>query len=121
MTAVLKNIDECLALLNEFEKQFPHGHVHGKFGTGRAHSETKVVVFHAEFEEERDRINNALSKCLPNVSLSGSVLISRACGILYDDILGDWRNWQPITAIQDPENVNQVLTRIEKALFWSRM
>jgi hypothetical protein len=42
----------------------------------------------------------------------GEVHISRACAVLYEDILGDWKQWQPITPIKYPENVNSVLERI---------
>ena len=121
MTAVLKDTDECLALLNEFEMRFPEGHVYGKFGSGRPDSGTKVVVFHAEDEADRDRIEKALSECLPHVNKDGSVLISRGCAVLYEGILGDWRQWTQITPIKHPEKVDELLARIRKTLFWAVM
>ena len=51
----------------------------------------KVVLFHAEDEVNRDRIEKALSECFPYVNKDGSVLISRGCAILYEGILGDWQ------------------------------
>ena len=121
MTAVVADIDQCLALLNEFEMRFPGGHVYGKFGSGRANSSTQVVVFHAENEVDRDNIRRALSECLPCVNKNGKVLISRACAVLYDGILGDWRQWLPITPVKNPDKVNEVLERIKKTLFWAIM
>jgi hypothetical protein len=41
--------------------------------------------------------------------------------VLYADILGDWRQWQPTTRIRNPEKVGELLERIRKTLFWSVM
>ncbi|OIN95919.1 MAG: hypothetical protein AUJ48_02345 [Deltaproteobacteria bacterium CG1_02_45_11] len=122
VTAVLHSIEECLSLLNEFEKRVPTGHVHGKLGSSRKDSKTRVVVFHTESESERDRVREALEICLPAVTDSaGEVTISRACAVLYDDILGNWRHWHPQTPIKHPENVVSVLERIKKTLYMSEM
>ncbi|MBW2609503.1 MAG: hypothetical protein JRC68_04060 [Deltaproteobacteria bacterium] len=121
ITAVVKGIDECLSLLNEFEKRFPSGHVFGKFGSGRPASERKVVVFHTEDEGERDRIKEALEACLPDVDRDGKILVSRACGVLYDDILGDWRKWQPVSPVISPESRGPLLERIKRLLYRSTM
>ena len=117
ITALLKEIGGCLSLLNEFEKKFHGGHVYGKFGSGRLDSETRVVVFHTEDEEERDRIQKALKKCLPEAEREGSIQISRACAVLYEGILGDWRQWQAEAPIKHPEKVGDLLERIKKTLF----
>jgi len=117
ITAVLNDIDECLAVLNEFEMRFPRGHVYGKFGSGRPNSSTKVVVFHTENEVERDRIRKALDECLPCVNKNGNILISRGCAILYEGILGDWRQWLPTSPIRNPEKAKDLLIRIKKILF----
>ena len=122
ITAVMNGIEECLSLLHAFEKKFPLGHVYGKLGSGRTDAKTTVVVFHTDSTIERDRIRDALAICLPSVTDStGEIAISRACGILYDDILGDWRQWQPKTKIKHPENVGSVLKRIARTLYMSEM
>jgi len=121
VTAVVGGIDACLALLAEFERQSAGGHVYGKFGSGRPGSETRVVVFHTDTEAERDRIEGELRRCLPAVETGGEIVISRACGILYDDILGDWRTWRPVTPIRHPEAVPTLLQRIRQTLFRSVM
>jgi len=122
VTAILNGIEECLSLLNEFEKRFPSGHVYGKFGSGREDSKTKVVVFHTETKAEQDRIRDALEKCLPAVTNNtGEIKISRACAVLFDDILGNWQHWQPTTRIKHPENVGPLLERIKRTLYLSEM
>jgi len=119
ITAVLNGIDECLALLQEFEKRFPEGHVYGKFGTGQPSSKTMVVVFHTENESARDHIRKRLEICVPEVNRDAEIKVSRACAVLYEAILGDWRDWRPVTPIRYPERAETVLERIKHALFWA--
>jgi hypothetical protein len=121
ITAVLKDLDACLLLLSEFERRFQGGHVYGKFGSGRPNSETRVVVFHTEEESERDKIKDTLLECIGDADINGEIQISRACAVLYEDILGDWRHWQPTTPIENPEKVADLLERIRNTLFWSVM
>lgn len=121
VAAVVGGIDACLQILAEFESCASGGHVYGKFGSGRPGSDTKAVVFHTDTEEERDRIEGLLRQCLPRVEKEGDIVISRACGVLYDAILGDWRHWRPVTPIRHPEAVPALLQRIKKTLFWSVM
>jgi len=121
ITAVLNGTDECLSLLRVYEEKFPEGHVYGKFGSGRPFSQTKVVVFHTEDERTRDLVRERLEACLPKVNRNGRVEVSRACAVLYADILGDWRDWQRITPLKHPENVEALIQRIKKALFWAAL
>jgi len=121
IAAVLSGIEECISLLSEFEKRFGRGHVYGKFGSGRPQSEKKVVVFHTEDEKERDRIRESLEVCVPKVDKSGEVRISRACAVLYEEVLGDWRQWKPTTPIKNPEKVGALLERIKGILYWTVM
>jgi hypothetical protein len=121
VTAILNGIEECLSLLALYEEKFPGGHVHGKFGGSRAFSGTKVVVFHTEEEKTRDLIRERIEACLPEVNRSGRVEVSRACAVLYADILGDWREWQRVTPLKHPEKVNALIQRIRKALFWASL
>lgn len=121
VTAVLKGIDECLSLLAEYERRFPGGHVHGKFGTGRALSETRVVVFHTEDETATEAVKRRVEACLPPVNTDARIVVSRACAVLYEEILGDWRDWRPVTPVKHPEKTGMILERIRKTLFWSVM
>jgi len=121
VTAVVKDMDKCLSLLNEFERRFKGGHVYGKLGSGRSNAKTRVVVFHTEDEAQRDKIKQTLEECLPKVDKNAEVQISRACAVLYEGILGDWRQWQSVTPIKNPEKVAGLLERIRTTLFWSVM
>jgi hypothetical protein len=121
VTAVLKSVDACLFLLEEFERRFEGGHVYGKLGSGRPDSDTRVVVFHTEDESQRDRIENTLRECIQHANIDGDIQISRGCAVLYQDILGDWREWKPTTPVRHPEKVGALLERIRKTLFWSAM
>lgn len=121
VTAVVNGIEECLALLAEYERRFPEGHIHGKLGTGRPLSETKVVVFHTDSEMERDTVKKRVEACLPGLSQDARVFVSRACATLYDEILGDWRAWKPVTPILHPEKSGPLIERIKRVLFWSVM
>lgn len=119
VTAVLNGIDECLSLLSEYERRFPEGHVYGKFGTGRPRSKTRVVVFHAKDEAATEALKRRVKACLPAVNREAQILVSRACAVLYEEILGDWRTWRPVTPIKHPKKAGPVLAGIRKALFWS--
>ena len=121
ITATVTGIDGCLALLEQFEKNYPHGHVYGKFGSGRPDSDTRVVVFHADTPAERDRIQKDLNNCLADIGQNETAQISRACAVLFDDILGQWQDWHPITSVKYPRNVKSQLDKIKKILYQSSM
>lgn len=119
ITAVVRDLDAALELLAEFEKRFPQGHVYGKLGNGRPGATNNVVVFHAENETERDRLQEALTQCLESLNDGTPVQISRGCAVLYHEILGEGRDWQPVTAIKHPENAAPLLEKIKNLLFRS--
>ncbi|MDI6727154.1 MAG: DUF120 domain-containing protein, partial [Smithellaceae bacterium] len=119
VTAVVSSLDDCLSLLSEYEKRFPGGHVYGKFGTSLSDAPTRVVVFHTENEEERDRLHKALTECLTVVDPLGKVEISRACAILYHDLLGPWQNWRSVSPVLHPEKVGTIRERIKEMLYRS--
>ena len=121
ITAVVRDLDEAIGLLAEFERRFPQGHVYGKLGNGRSGATTTVVVFHAENEAERDRLKGALAHCLESIQVGSPVQISRGCAVLYHDILGDGSDWQPVTAIKHPENTAPLLDRLKNLLYRSAL
>lgn len=120
VTAVVKSLEDALSLLLEFERMHPVDHVYGKLGTGRPGAETKVVVFHTDDIEKRDLIKRALEECALRIANVVDIQISRACAILYEELLGDWREWSSVTQIKNPENVGRILKRIRKVLYWSQ-
>ncbi len=121
IAAIVPGLDECLALLYEFERNFPYGHVYGKFGSGRPAVPTKVVVFHAVTETEKDRLRAALEQCLPRINVSGPIQISRGCAVLHHELFGCWEDWQPVTPIKYEENIEKLLNRIKNILYRSAM
>jgi hypothetical protein len=121
ITAIMEGIDQCISLLSQFEMRFPTGHVYGKLGTGRTDSKNRVVVFHADKETERDRIQDAVIHCLSKMDTETNVLISRGCAALHESILGDWREWKPVTPVRFPEKVDKQLDYLKRLLFRSSM
>lgn len=121
LTVILNGLDGCLQFLYEFEKKFPGMHVWGKLGSGRPGAKTKVVVFHAESIEQRDRIRTALKTCLQDVEGRADVQISRGCAALYDDLLGDWRKWRPIMEVKSQELAKTTIEKIKKILHLAKM
>jgi len=118
IVVVLKSIDECLQFLQRFEREFLQGHIYGKLGSGRPKSDTRVVVFHAENKQERDKIYENIKICAPQVNPEAKIFISRACAVLYEEILGDWKEWKQTTPIKHTENLEKVLERIKRILFY---
>jgi len=121
VTAIMCDMDACIALLNEFENRFAGTHVWGKFGSGRPESITQAVVFHAENIRDRDWIHAALEQCTQELASILDIQISRACAVLYDDLLGDWDKWQETTPIKNPEKADELLEKIKKILYQSSM
>jgi len=121
VTAIVKNIEEAMALLSEFEKRFPFGHIHGRFGSGRPEVSTKVVVFQAYNEKERDRLKNCIEECLKAMGSDAEVILTRACAILYHDLLGDSLEWQPVQPIKHPEKAGPLLEMIKELLYRSAL
>jgi hypothetical protein len=119
IVVVLKGIDECLEFLQIFERDFLRVHVYGKIGSSRSKSDTRVVVFHTDNEKERDQIYEDAKKCAFKVNPEARVFISRACAVLYEEILGDWKEWKQTTPIKYPENVEKILGRIKNILYYS--
>jgi hypothetical protein len=121
VVAVLRDKEECLEVLKEYEENFLGNHyVKGKFGSGRITKPTKVLMFHVEDEEERDRILKELQTCVEKVSPEAEVFYQRACANLYYDLLGDWRDWKEMTRIINPDARPMVLERIKKLLYWEK-
>lgn len=121
VVAVLKDKEECLELLREYEENFLGNHyVKGKFGSSLPTKPTKVLMFHIENEEERDRILKELQTCVEKVNPQAKVFYQRACANLYYDLLGDWKDWKEVTRIKNPEVRPMLLERIKKLLYWEK-
>ena len=121
VVAVLRDREECLEVLREYEEHFLEDHyVKGKFGSGQPSTLTQVLMFHTEDEAERDRLLKELQACAQKVNPNSEVFYQRACANLYHDLLGDWKEWKEVTRIKNQEVRSALLERIKKLLYWEK-
>ena len=121
VVAVLKDQEECLEVLRGYEENFLGDHsAKGKFGSSLPTKPTKVLMFHIEDEEERDRILEELQTCVKKVNPNSRVFYQRACANLYYDLLGSWKDWKEVTEIKNPNVREALLERIKKLLYWEK-
>ncbi len=119
--AVLKDKEECLEVLDEYEERFlGDHHIRGKFGSSDSSKSTRVLMFHTEDEGERDRLFGELEICSRKVNPGTSIFYQRACTDLYYDLLGDWKEWKEVTKVKNPEIRLVLLERVRKLLYWTR-
>jgi hypothetical protein len=119
VTAVVENVDGCIDLLTEFEKEFLGDRsIKGRFGSGDEAKESKVIVIGAETECERDRLLEELRTCAEKINLKTEVAFHRGCVELYHEVFGDWRKWKETSPIVNPAAVDKVLRRIRQVLYW---
>jgi hypothetical protein len=121
VVAVLKDREECLEVLREYEENFLEDHyVKGKFGSSQFSKSSKVLMFHTEEEGERDRILRGLQTCVQKVNPDSNVFYQRACANLYHDLLGDWKEWKEVTKIKNANIRSALIERIKKLLYWEK-
>jgi hypothetical protein len=121
VVAVLKDKEECLEVLREYEENFLGNHyVKGKFGSSQASKKSKVLMFHTEDEGEKDRLFKELQGCVKKINSDAKVFCQKACANLYDDLLGDWKDWKEVTKIKNPDIRSVLLERIKRLLYWEK-
>lgn len=121
VVAVLRDREECLEVLREYEENFlGDRYVKGKFGSSLPTKPTKVLMFHIENEEERDRILKELETCVRKLNAETKVFYQRACANLYYELLGDWRDWKEVTRVKNPDVRPILMERIRKLLYWEK-
>ncbi len=119
VVAVLKDDQECVQILTEFEKEFlGERMVKGRFGSGDSEKQTRVMVFSAADEKERDLLVGQVSACAKRVNPGAQISFHRGCAELYHDLFGDWKTWMPIEKLKKPEAVKDIIARIRKMLYW---
>ena len=117
----LGNIEECTQFLSEFEARFLEDmDIKGRFGSGDSSKSTKVIVFSAESEAERDHLYERLKVCASQTYPESIVSYHRACAELYHELLGDWKKWREIETIKDPAIVMTIMQRIRRMLYWEK-
>jgi len=121
VVAVLKDKEECLEVLREYEENFLGDHyVKGKFGSSQSSKTSKVLMFHTENEVEKERLFKELQDCVKKVNSNGKVFCQKACANLYHDLLGDWKEWREVTRIRNPDVRSVLIERIKKLLYWEK-
>jgi hypothetical protein len=119
ITTILDRLETCFDLLEKVSTHPFNGCLHGKLGNGRVNTDTRVVVFHTQDEEERDRIERIIRTCLLEMKINSEPVISRACEVLYKPLFGDWRKWQPTSPIRYPQLVEKHTAYLKKVLYQS--
>lgn len=121
VVAVLDSMDECVKLLEEFEKVFlGNRQLKGRFGSVDETKKTRVLVINAATERERDRLYRELQECASRVNPEATVFFHRGCAELYHEILSDWRYWKRKEPIKKPEIIPALIDRIRKMLYWEK-
>jgi len=120
VVALTAGRDECLALLERFSAAHPQEYVYGKLGTGRADRETHALMFHTERAERRDELSVLLQQVVAQHAPGCVVFHSRGCGNPYEELLGPWQEWKPISPIRHPERIARVRKGLRESLYGSR-
>lgn len=119
VVAVLDGMDECVRLLEEFEKSFLEDRqIKGRFGSVDEGKATRVLVINANTEQERDRLHSELCECASRINPQAKLFFHRGCADLYHGILGDWHYWDKREIIKKPEEIPFLIDRIRKMLYW---
>jgi len=121
IVVLMKDSDECMMFLSEFEKDIPEDmYIKGRFGSGDASKDTKVIVFNTENETEKNLLYDALKTCAVRIKPEPQVIYHKACADLYHELLGNWRQWSKTATIKNPAMVKPIVERIRKVLYWER-
>jgi hypothetical protein len=116
---ILSSEESCLAFLHHYQENFLSDRpVRGRFGTRDINLGTYLLLFQADSEKEKDKLEKELELCKGAWQHSGDIFIQKGCASLYHELLGPWQAWQLYTPIQKPELIPQLLLGIRKLLFW---
>jgi hypothetical protein len=121
VVAVLANDEECTQVLAAFEEEFlAERKIKGRFGSGDEAKPTKVIVFSAPDEKERNRLFEEVGICSRRANPKAHVFFHRGCAELYHELFGDSMSWMQTETIRKPEAVKDIVTRIRRMLFWEK-
>ena len=121
VVVVLEDEEQCLALLELFERNFLAGHakVRGRYGDSTTGGLSQAVVFQTQDMNQRDRLKEEAILCAQQVNAEAEIFFARACTNLYGEILGPWQEWKEVTPIRHPEKIEEVKERIKRLLYHS--
>ena len=119
VVAVLGSDEECLKVLEKYQKKLRSSrYLQGRFGSGEEEkSGPRAVIINTDNEEERDIILSELEQCAGEVNPGSDVFFSRACAVLYGELLGDWQDWGKVAPIKSPHNIGKIIELIRKVLY----
>ncbi len=121
VVAVLKDREECLDVLREYEETYLGDRsVKGKFGSSQAAAASLVLMFHTEDEGERDRLFEELRVCAQRINPAAKIFCQRACANLYYELLGDWESWKEVTKVKNAKVRQMVIERVKRLLYWEK-
>lgn len=116
ITLVLETVEQCLAVLQEFQDRHPEEYVHGKYGGGVGRP-TNAVIFHTESAKRRDEIAALLGPIAQSLFPGREVIVSRGCANPYEKLLGPWQEWKRISPIKNPQLVAEVRASLRDSLY----
>ncbi len=121
IVVLVNNIDECTLFLSEFERDIPEDvYIKGRFGSGDASKNTKVIVFNTENKKEKELLYERLKACAERMTFCPEVFYHKACADLYHELLGDWRQWSRTATVKNPAMIKPIIDRIRKVLYWEK-
>ena len=119
VAVVTKSDEECIELLTEFETLFLDDRtIKGRFGSGDMDKDTRVIIFNAESEQEKDRLLSELKVCMKERDIHGNISFHRGCAGFHHELLGNWRTWKKRQPVVRPELIDTTIEKIKKALYW---
>ena len=116
VVVLMETDEECLDLLEAYRDRFlPGDYIRGRFG-GREGSAKKAIIVSAETEAQKDRFMEQMTRCLSDLGLERALFFSKGCADPYEKILGPWQDWQPRTPVKHLENIDGVVSGLERLL-----
>ncbi|MDW7711076.1 MAG: hypothetical protein SCH98_11435 [Deferrisomatales bacterium] len=117
VVALTPTREDALGLLERFSQAHPDEEVRGKVGGGRDDRPTWAVIFHTRSEARRDRLLELVRDLSRRRPPDIPTFCSRGCGIPYEELLGPWQGWEPVSPIRHPERRARVVASLRESLY----
>jgi len=118
IVVVLKELDECLDLLQTYQdEKFPlQRTVRGRIGTNDKESPNVVVIFQLYDEKELQEMLADLERIAKEITPAFSIFYERGCQDLYAPLCGNWRQWEKVTPIKNPHLVSGIKEKVGRLI-----